>query len=159
MGVKIAKAMGAEVTVLSRSEAKREAAIALGADHYHATSDVETFKTLANTFDAILNTISPLIDLNAYLALLGLRSTPVTVGATAEPMPLNVFSLFGNERNVTGSQFGSIRQTQEMLDFCAEHQVTAEVEVIGADQINDVYERVLTSDVRYRFVIDTATLA
>jgi uncharacterized zinc-type alcohol dehydrogenase-like protein len=159
LGVKIAKAMGAEVTVLSRSEAKHEAATALGADHYHVTRDPEIFKTMANTFDIVLNTVSAPIDLDAYLGLLALRGTLVSVGVTTEPMSLNVFSLLGNERNYTGSQFGSIRETQEMLDFCAEHDVTADIELIRADQINDAYERVLASDVRYRFVIDTATLA
>jgi uncharacterized zinc-type alcohol dehydrogenase-like protein len=159
LGVKIAKAMGAEVTVLSRSESKREAATALGADHYHATEDPEVFTTLANTFDIVLNTVSAPVDLDAYLGLLALRGTLVSVGVTTEPMPLNVFSLLGNERNYTGSQFGSIRETQEMLDFCAEHNVTADIELIRADQINDAYKRVLTSDVRYRFVIDTGTLA
>lgn len=159
LGVKIAKAMGADVTVLSRSEDKRDAAKTLGADHYHATQDPETFTTLANTFDVILNTVSAPIDLDAYLGLLALRGTLVSVGVTTEPMSLNVFSLLGNERNYTGSQFGSIRETQEMFDFCTEHDVTADIELIRADQINDAYERVLKSDVRYRFVIDTATLA
>jgi uncharacterized zinc-type alcohol dehydrogenase-like protein len=159
LGVKIAKAMGAEVTVLSRSESKRAAAEALGADHYHATGDPNTFKRLANTFDIVLNTVSAPVDLDAYLGLLRLRGTLATVGATTEPMPVNVFSLFGNERTVAGSQFGSIRETQEMLDFCAEHGVSAEVELIRAEQINEAYQRVLTSDVRYRFVIDNATLA
>jgi uncharacterized zinc-type alcohol dehydrogenase-like protein len=109
LGVKLAKAMGAEVTVLSQSEAKREAAKALGADHYHATREPETFKTLANTFDIIVNTVSAPIDLDAYLGLLDLRGTLVSVGATPEPMSLSVFSLFGNERNYAGSQFGGIR--------------------------------------------------
>jgi uncharacterized zinc-type alcohol dehydrogenase-like protein len=159
LGVKIAKAMGAEVTVLSRSESKREAALALGADAYVSTADESTFTKLANTFDIVLNTVSAPIDVNAYLGLLRLRGTMASVGVSTEALPLNVFALMGNERNIVGSQFAGIRQTQEMLDFCAAHGVTADIELIRAEQINEAYERVLRSDVRYRFVIDAASFA
>ncbi|HEY3506398.1 MAG TPA: NAD(P)-dependent alcohol dehydrogenase [Actinocatenispora sp.] len=159
MAVKIAHAMGAEVTVLSQSLKKQADGLALGADHYHATSDPATFETLANTFDLIVNTVSAPLDLDAYLGLLRLDGTIVNVGAPPEALPIHAFTLFGNRRSVAGSGIGSIRETQEMLDFCAEHQIAPETELIAADHINQAYERVLASDVRYRFVIDIATLA
>jgi uncharacterized zinc-type alcohol dehydrogenase-like protein len=159
MAVKIAHAMGAEVTVLSQSLRKRDDGLALGADHYYATSDADTFKQLANTFDVIVNTVSAPLDLDAYLRLLRLDGTLVNVGAPAEALPVHVFTLFGNRRSFAGSGIGSIGETQEMLDFCAEHGIAPETELIGADYINEAYERVLSSDVRYRFVIDVATLA
>ncbi|GAA3514536.1 NAD(P)-dependent alcohol dehydrogenase [Actinocatenispora rupis] len=159
MAVKIAHAMGAEVTVLSQSLKKRDDGLALGADHYHATSDPATFEDLANTFDLIVNTVSAPLDLDAYLRLLRLDGTMVNVGAPPEAQALHAFTLFSNRRSVAGSGIGSIRETQEMLDFCAEHGIAPETELIAADHINQAYERVLASDVRYRFVIDVATLA
>ena len=159
MAVKIAHAMGAEVTVLSQSLRKQEDGLKLGADDYYATSDADTFTQLANTFDLIINTVSAPLDLDAYLRLLRLDGTLVNVGAPAEALPLHVFTLFGNRRSFAGSGIGSIGETQEMLDFCAEHGIAPETELITADYINEAYERVLTSDVRYRFVIDTASLA
>ncbi|WP_410874628.1 NAD(P)-dependent alcohol dehydrogenase [Nocardia sp. A7] len=159
VGVKMAKAMGAEVTVLSRSESKREAALELGADDYAATGDPETFAKLANRFHIVLNTVSAPIDVNAYLGLLRIGGTLASVGVTTEPLPLDAFALMNNGRNIAGSQFAGIRETQEMLDFCAEHGVVADIELTAADGINDAYRRVLSSDVRYRFVIDNATLA
>jgi alcohol dehydrogenase (NADP+) len=159
MAVKIAHAMGAEVTVLSQSLRKQDDGLKLGADHYYATSDADTFTQLANTFDLIVNTVSAPLDLDAYLRLLRLDGTLVNVGAPAEPLPLHVFTLFGNRRSFAGSGIGSIGETQEMLDFCAEHGIAPEIELITADYINEAYERVLKSDVRYRFVIDTASLA
>jgi uncharacterized zinc-type alcohol dehydrogenase-like protein len=159
LAVKIAAAKGAEVTVLSQSLSKQDDGLAFGASHYYATGDRETFKTLRNTFDLIINTVSSAdLDFNAYLKLLRLDGTLVNVGAPAQPIPLSVFTLFGNRRSFAGSSIGSIAETQEMLDFCAEHGVAPEVELITADQINDAYERVLASDVRYRFVIDAATI-
>ena len=158
MAVQIAHAMGAEVTVLSQSLSKQDDGLRLGADHYFATSDPATFKELRNSFDLIINTVSAVIDLNAYLKLLSLHGTFVSVGAPPEPLPVQVFSLFNNRRSFAGSSIGSIRETQEMLDFCAEHGIASEVEVIAASEINEAYERVLTSDVRYRFVIDIDTL-
>jgi uncharacterized zinc-type alcohol dehydrogenase-like protein len=159
MTVKIAHAMGAEVTVLSQSLSKREDGLRLGADHYFATSDPGTFAELANTFDLIINSVSAKIDINAYLSLLRLNGTLVSVGAPPEPLPVQVFSLFNNRRSFAGSSIGSIRETQEMLDFCAQHGIAPETELVAADYINEAYERVLASDVRYRFVIDIATLA
>lgn len=159
LGVKIAKAMGADVTVLSQSLSKKEDGLRLGADHYFATSDPATFAELTNSFDVILNTVSAVIDVDAFLSLLALDGVLVNAGAPAEPLSLSVFSLFGNRRNYAGTQFGGIRETQQMLDFCAEHNVQADVEVITADRINEAFDRVLASDVRYRFVIDNSTLA
>jgi uncharacterized zinc-type alcohol dehydrogenase-like protein len=159
MAVKIAHAMGAEVTVLSQSLKKQEDGLRLGADHYFATSDPATFEELAGSFDLVINTVSASIDVDAYLGLLALNGSLVNVGAPAEPLSVNVFSLLTNRRSYSGSMIGGIRQTQEMLDFCAEHGLGAEIELIPADRINEAYERVLASDVRYRFVIDVATLA
>jgi uncharacterized zinc-type alcohol dehydrogenase-like protein len=158
MAVKLAHAMGAEVTVLSQSLKKQEDGLRLGADSYFATSDPDTFSELAGRFDLIVNTVSAPIDVDAYLSLLAVGGALVNVGAPAEPLSLNVFSLIGGRRSYAGSMIGGIAETQEMLDFCAEHGIGAEVEVIAADRVNEAYERVLASDVRYRFVIDTATL-
>ena len=159
MAVKIAHALGAHVTVLSQSLKKQEDGLRLGADEYFATSDPGTFEQLAGRFDLIVNTVSAAIDLDAYLGLLAVDGTLVNVGAPADPLSVNVFSLIGGRRSFAGSMIGGIALTQEMLDFCAQHGIGAEVEVISADQVNDAYERVLASDVRYRFVIDTSTLA
>jgi uncharacterized zinc-type alcohol dehydrogenase-like protein len=158
MAVKLASAMGAEVTVLSQSLKKQEDGLRLGADHYFATSDPDTFTELAGRFDLVINTVSAPIDVDAYLSLLAVDGALVNVGAPAEPLSLNVFSLIGARRSYAGSMIGGIAETQEMLDFCAEHGIGAEVEVIACDRINEAYERVLASDVRYRFVIDAATL-
>ncbi|SDG62824.1 NAD(P)-dependent alcohol dehydrogenase [Microbacterium sp. 77mftsu3.1] len=158
LAVKIAAAMGAEVTVLSQSLSKQEDGKRFGATHYYATSEASTFTTLANTFDLIINTVSAPLKLEDYLRLLRLDGTMVNVGAPSEPLSLRVFTLFGNRRSFAGSNIGSIAETQEMLDFCAAHGIAPETELIGADEINDAYERVLRSDVRYRFVIDIETL-
>ncbi|MGW2288067.1 NAD(P)-dependent alcohol dehydrogenase [Streptomyces phaeochromogenes] len=159
LAVKLAHAMGAEVTVLSQSLKKMDDGLRLGADHYHATSDPATFEQLVGTFDLIVNTVSAKLDLDAYLGLLAVNGALVNVGAPAEPLSLNVFSLIMRGRSYAGSLIGGIRETQEMLDFCAEHGIGSEIEVIPADKINEAYDRVLASDVRYRFVIDTSTLA
>jgi alcohol dehydrogenase (NADP+) len=159
MAVKLAHAMGAEVTVLSQTLSKQEDGLRLGADHYFATSDPETFTELRNRFDLIINTVSAQLDINAYLRLLTLDGTLVNVGAPPEPQGVQAFTLFTNRRSWAGSSIGGIRETQEMLDFCAEHGIVPETELIAADAINDAYERVLRSDVRYRFVIDAATFA
>jgi uncharacterized zinc-type alcohol dehydrogenase-like protein len=159
MAVKIAHALGAEVTVLSQTLNKREDGLRLGADHYYATSDPATFEELANNFDLIINTVSAPLDVAAYVGMLALDGTMVNVGAPPEPLPIQVFSLFNNRRSFAGSSIGGIRETQEMLDFCAEHGIAPETELISAERINEAYERVLKSDVRYRFVIDTSTLS
>lgn len=157
LGVKMAKAMGADVTVLSQSGSKRKAAAALGADHYAVTRDGSAFTELASTFDIILNTVSAPVSLTDHLGMLRLHGTLVNVGVTTEPMPIEVFALLKNGRSFVGSLFGGIAETQEMLDFAAEHNVTADIEIIDAQDINTAYERILASDVRYRFVIDGAT--
>lgn len=158
MGVKIAHALGAEVTVLSQSLRKKDDGLKLGADHYYATSDESTFKELAGSFDLILSTVSAPLDFGAYLGLLKAGGALVNVGAPEEPVSLNLFSLIGGSKTLAGSAIGGIAETQEMLDFCAEHGIGAEIELIAASEINDAYERVVHSDVRYRFVIDTATI-
>ncbi|MGX9883725.1 NAD(P)-dependent alcohol dehydrogenase [Streptomyces sp. NPDC002276] len=158
MGVKIAHALGAEVTVLSQTLSKKEDGLKLGADHYYATSDPKTFTDLRGSLDLIISTVSAPLDLGAYLSLLRTDGALVNVGAPEEPVSLNLFSLMGGRKTLAGSGIGGIRETQEMLDFCAEHGFGAEIELISADQINEAYERVLSSDVRYRFVIDTATI-
>jgi len=158
MGVKIAHALGAEVTVLSQSLRKQEDGLKLGADHYYATSDPKTFEELAGTFDLIVSTVSAPLDFGAYLSLLKTDGALVNVGAPEEPIALNLFSVIGGRKTLAGSMIGGIQETQEMLDFCAQHGLGAEIELIEASQINEAYERVLASDVRYRFVIDTATI-
>ncbi|RRQ77642.1 alcohol dehydrogenase [Streptomyces griseofuscus] len=158
MGVKIAHALGAEVTVLSQSLRKKDDGLKLGADHYYATSDPQTFEDLKGTFDLILNTVSAPLDFSAFLSLLRTDGAMVNVGLPEEPVQITLQSLFGNRRSLSSSGIGGIPETQEMLDFCAEHGLGAEIELIAASEINDAYERVLASDVRYRFVIDTATI-
>ncbi|MEU1277664.1 NAD(P)-dependent alcohol dehydrogenase [Streptomyces sp. NPDC005805] len=158
MGVKIAHALGAEVTVLSQSLRKKDDGLKLGADHYYATSDDATFEQLAGTFDLIVSTVSAPLPLDRYLGLLRTDGAFVNVGAPEEPVSLNLFSVIGGRKTLAGSGIGGLPETQEMLDFCAEHGLGAEIEVIRADEINEAYERVLASDVRYRFVIDTATI-
>ncbi|AJP03536.1 alcohol dehydrogenase [Streptomyces cyaneogriseus subsp. noncyanogenus] len=158
MGVKIAHALGAEVTVLSQSLRKKDDGLKLGADHYYATSDPKTFEELAGTFDLIVSTVSAPLDLGAYLSLLKTHGTLANVGAPEEPVSLNLFSVIGGGKSLAGSMIGGIAETQEMLDFCAAHGIGAEIELIAASEINEAYERVLASDVRYRFVIDAATI-
>jgi uncharacterized zinc-type alcohol dehydrogenase-like protein len=158
MGVKLAKAMGAKVTVLSQSLKKMEDGLRLGADEYYATSDPDTFTKLAGSFDLILNTVSANLELGAYLGLLATDGTLVELGAPEHPLEVPFFPLGGMRRSLAGSMIGGIPETQEMLDFCAEHDVRPEIEVIQPDYVNEAYERVLASDVRYRFVIDTASL-
>lgn len=158
MAVKIAHAMGAEVSVLSQSLKKKEDGERLGADHYYATSDESTFEDLAGHFDLIINTVSANLDMAQYLSLLATDGALVQVGAPEKPFEVPPFALIQGRKTLAGSMIGSIKETQEMLDFCGEHKIGAEVEVISADQVNEAYERVVNSDVRYRFVIDTATL-
>jgi uncharacterized zinc-type alcohol dehydrogenase-like protein len=158
LGVKIAAALGAEVTVLSQTLSKQDDGLKLGAQHYYATSETATFTALKGSFDLILNTVSASLPWDKYFSLLTVGGTMVNVGAPPEPAQLNVFSLIGGRRSFAGSAIGGIAETKEMLAFCAEHGIGAEIETITADQVNEAYERVGNSDVRYRFVIDTATI-
>ncbi len=158
MGVKIAVALGANVTVLSQSLKKREDGLRLGATDYYATADQETFTALSGRFDVILNTVSAALPIDAYLSILRVGGIMANVGAPPENLSYNAFSLLGGSKVLAGSLIGGIAETQQMLDFCAEHGVGAEIEVIPADHINAAYERVENSDVRYRFVIDVSTI-
>jgi uncharacterized zinc-type alcohol dehydrogenase-like protein len=158
VAVKIAAAMGAEVTVLSQTLGKREDGLRFGARHYYATSERDTFKALASSFDLILNTVSANLDLDRYLSLLRVDGTLVSVGAPSQPDSFHAFSLIGGRRSMAGSPIGGLPETQEMLDFCAAHGVTPEIELIGAEDVADAYDRVERSAVRYRFVIDVATI-
>jgi uncharacterized zinc-type alcohol dehydrogenase-like protein len=154
MGVKIAHALGAGVTVLSQTLSKQEDGLRLGADHYYATSDPQTFTELAGHFDLIVNTVAANLDVDAYLSLLRLDGVLVNVGLPSDPDHYQAFSLAGGRRSLAGSKNGGIRQTQEMLNLCAARGLGAEIETIAIDDVNDAYERVVNSDVRYRFVID-----
>lgn len=158
LGVKLAVALGAHVTVLSQSLKKMEDGLRLGASEYYATSDRDTFKKLKGSFDLILNTVSANLDLQDYLGLLTLDGTLVELGMPEHAMEVPAAALIFGRRRLSGSLIGGIAETQEMLDFCAEHGVTPEIEVVTPDYINEAYERVLASDVRYRFVIDTESL-
>lgn len=158
MGVKLGAAMGAEVTVLSQSLKKMEDGLRLGAREYYATSDRDTFRNLRASFDLILNTVSANLKLGDYLELLDVDGTLVELGIPEYPMEVPAFPLALMRRSLSGSNIGGIAETQEMLDFCADRGVTPEIEVIEPDYVNEAYERVLASDVRYRFVIDTSRL-
>jgi uncharacterized zinc-type alcohol dehydrogenase-like protein len=158
VAVKIAAAMGAEVTVLSQSLSKQEDGLRFGAKHYYATSERDTFKALESSFDLILNTVSANLDLDRYLSLLRVDGTLVSVGAPSQPDSFRAFSLIGGRRSMAGSPIGGLPETQEMLDFCAEHGVVPEIELIAAGEVGAAYDRVERSDVRYRFVIDVATI-
>lgn len=158
MGVKLAHALGAEVTVLSQSLSKQADGKRFGASHYYATSDPETFTKLAGQFDLIVNTVSASVDWNEYLNLLKVDGTMVIVGLPDKDVPVAAFSLTARRRSLAGSQIGGIREIQEMLDFCSKHKVACDIEVIPIQKVNEAFERVLKSDVRYRFVIDMATL-
>jgi uncharacterized zinc-type alcohol dehydrogenase-like protein len=158
IGVKLGAALGAEVSVLSQSLKKMEDGLRLGASNYYATADSATFKKLRSSFDLILNTVSVNLNLGDYLSLLDLDGTLVELGIPERPMEVPAFALVGARRSLSGSNIGGIAETQEMLDFCAEHGVTPEIEVIDPDYVNEAYERVLASDVRYRFVIDISKL-
>ena len=154
MGVKLAVSMGADVTVISTSATKQSDAMALGARHFVVSKDAEAMAAAAGTFDLIIDTVSADHDVSAYLNLLGWEGTLVLVGLPASPMPVSAFSLIAGNRNFAGSGIGGIPETQEMLDYCAEHNITCDVEVITPDRIEEAYDRTIRSDVRYRFVID-----
>lgn len=160
MGVKLAHAMGAHVVAFTTSPDKREAARALGADEVVISKDADEMWAHAQSFDFILNTVAAPHDLDAFLALLKRDGTMTLVGAPATPHPSpNVFNFIMRRRSLAGSMIGGIPETQEMLDFCAQHGITADIEMIRADQIEEAYERMLKGDVKYRFVMDIATMA
>lgn len=154
MGVKIAVAMGAEVTVLSTSPSKEHDAKALGATGFVNVKDEEAVKAATGQFDILLDTISATHDYNLYLSMVTLNGVMAIVGVPSEAIPLNAFSLIAGNKVLAGSMIGGIAETQEMLDFCAEHNITSDVEVISPASIDTAYERTIRSDVRYRFVID-----
>ena len=158
VAVKIAKALGAEVTVLSHSNKKEADAKRFGAHHFHATSDPKTFENLARSFDLMLNTVSVELNWNQYLALLKTNGTLVILGIPEKSPAVAPFSLIGGRRSLAGSLIGGLPETQEMLDFCGKHNILSDIEIIPVQKVNEAYERVIQGDVRYRFVIDTASL-
>jgi uncharacterized zinc-type alcohol dehydrogenase-like protein len=158
MAVKFAVAMGAKVTVISQTTRKMADAKKMGANNLIAITDKDSLKKVAGTIDVMINTVSAGLDWNELLGLLGLDGALVVVGIPTEAIPVHAFSLLMGRKNLTGSGMGGIAETQEMLDFCAEHNVTCDIELINADYVNTAYERILKSDVRYRFVIDTKTI-
>jgi len=159
MAVKFAKAFGMEVTVISTSIGKKEEACGrLGADHFIVSKNAEEMEAAAGSFDGIIDTVSAMHDLHAYVALLRASGKYVCVGAPPEPYQLNAFALLFRRILVGGSLIGGIKETQEMLDFCAEKNITSDVEVIPIDYVNTALDRMFKSDVRYRFVIDMTTL-
>ena len=159
VGVKLAHALGAEVTALSQSLKKQADGKRLGADHFYATSDPATFTKLAGSLDLIISTVSAQVDWNQYLSLLRVDGTMVVVGLPEKDTPIGAFSLTARRRSLAGSQIGGIGETQEMLDFCSQNGVACDIEVVPIQKVNEAYERVLKSNVRYRFVIDMASLA
>ncbi|MGE5634490.1 MAG: NAD(P)-dependent alcohol dehydrogenase [Deltaproteobacteria bacterium] len=158
IGVKIAHALGAEVTVLSHSLKKQEDAKKMGADNFYATSDPKTFEKLKGYFDIMINTVSTDLNLNQYLNLLRLDGTMVVVGVPEKDAQINGYSLISARRNLAGSLIGGISETQEMLDFCSKYNIACDIELIPIQKVNEAYERILNSDVRYRFVIDLNSL-
>jgi len=160
MGIKLAHAMGAQVVAFTTSESKRDAAKALGADEVVVSRNADEMQAHAKSFDFILNTVAAPHNLDAFTALLKRDGTMTLVGAPASPHPSpEVFNLIFKRRAIAGSMIGGIPETQEMLDFCAEHHIVADIELIRAEDINTAWERMIKGDVKYRFVIDTATLA
>lgn len=158
MAIKFAHAFGAHVVLFTTSPSKVEDARRLGADEVVISKNNDEVQKHAGSFDFILDAVSAPHDLNAYLGLLKLGGQMTVVGAPPEPLPVNVFSLIFNRRSLSGSLIGGIQETQEMLDFCGKHNITSDVELIKIDQINGAYERLLRGDVKYRFVIDIASL-
>ena len=158
MGVKIAHAMGSEVTLISHSPNKEADALRLGADHFLLSTDKEAMKAARYSLDLIINTVAVQIDLDRYMSLLALDGTMVMVGIPEEALSLRTFTLIAGRRSLTGSNIGGIKETQEMLNFCAEHGFGSDVEIIDIKDVNTAWERVINSDVKYRFVIDASTL-
>ena len=159
MGVKFAAAMGAEVTVLSHSLSKKDDGLRMGATHYYATGDEATFEHCNRAFDLIINTVSANLDLNRYLRLLDRNDTLVEVGLPEHPMPVSAGALTARRVSLAGSNIGGVAETQEMLEFAAEHGLGSDIEVIPISLINEAYDRVVASDVRYRFVIEHRHIA
>ncbi len=158
MGVKIAHAMGAEVTLISHSPNKEADALRLGADHFLLSTDKEAMKAARSSFDLIINTVSAKLDVDRYMSLLALDGTMVMLGIPEEALSLRTFTLLAARRRLTGSNIGGIKETQEMLNFCAEHGFGSDVEIIDIKDVNTAWDRVYNSDVKYRFVIDASTL-
>lgn len=159
VGVQMAKALGAHVTVLDLSEKKREDAARMGADDFRLAQLPETFRELASAFDLVISTVPVNVDLDAYLGLLDVDGTLVSLAVPEKPLTLSAATLLANRRSIAGSRSGGLAETQEMLNFCARHGIVTEVEVIHADDIDAAYRRLLAGDVKFRFVIDNATLA
>jgi uncharacterized zinc-type alcohol dehydrogenase-like protein len=158
MGLKFAHALGAKTVLFTTSPGKADDARRLGADEVVVSKNADEMKQHAESFDFILDCVSADHDLNVYLELLRADGVLVLVGAPEKPLPVGAFALIWRRRRLAGSLIGGIAETQEMLDFCGEHGITSDVELIGIEQINEAYERVLKSDVKYRFVIDMASL-
>ncbi len=158
MAVKLAAALGAEVTVLSTSDRKKADAERMGATHFLINSDAAAMKAAREGFDLIINTVSATHEIASHVGLLARDGTMVMLGLTTEPLPVMALPLIGRRRRIAGSLIGGIRETQEMLDFCAGHGIACDIEVIAPDQINEAYARMERSDVRYRFVIDMAKI-
>jgi alcohol dehydrogenase (NADP+) len=154
IGVKIAHALGAEVTVLSHSLEKEEESKRMGADKFYSTSDPSNFKKLKRYFDLMINTVSIVLDSNKYMKLLAMDGTMVLVGLPESAISIGAFSLTSARRSLAGSAIGGIRETQEMRDFCSRHNIACDIELIPIQKVNEAYEKVVRSDVRYRFVID-----
>jgi len=158
MAVKFASSFGADVTMLSGSKSKEADAKKLGAHHFILTSNEEELNKFQNHFDFIIDTVSATHDYNKYLGLLKTNGKLIVVGAPPEPVPVSAFALIMKRRSIIGSLIGGIKETQEMLDYCAEHNIVSDIELIDASYINEAYERMLKGDVKYRFVIDIASL-
>jgi len=158
MGVKFARAFGAHVVVFTTSPGKKEDALRLGAHEVIISTNPEEMQRHAGSFDFILDTISAEHDINAYLKMLGLEGNITLVGAPEKPLAVSAFALIFGRKSISGSLIGGIKETQEMLDFCGEHNITADVEVIPIQKVNEAYERLVKSDVKYRFSIDIASL-
>jgi uncharacterized zinc-type alcohol dehydrogenase-like protein len=158
MGVKFAHAFGAHTVVFTTSPRKKEDALRLGADEVVLSRDADEMQKHAGSFDFILDAVAADHDINAYINLLGLDGNITLVGAPEKPLPVSAFGLIMGRRSLSGSPIGGIAETQEMLDFCGQHNITADVEVIPIQKVNEAYERMLKSDVKYRFSIDMASL-
>jgi len=156
--VKFARAFGAHVVLFTTSPGKTEDGLRLGAHEVVVSKNEDEMRKHANSFDFILDCVSANHDINAYLTQIKLDGTLVLVGAPEMPLPVSAFNLIMPRKQFAGSGIGGVRETQEMLDFCAEHRIVSDIEVIGIQQVNEAYERLLKSDVRYRFVIDMASL-